>query len=388
MCGSTRASPALFPIYAIERNNRVSYLLGTNHLLPLSLLGNFSVHIKRIVKSLVLECNSKLTLADLYKAQVLQSSEPEVKSQAWTSSLSSQQLACFQSAAVTYFERVPGAEALAASFARSPSALNKINPNYAHWVYAQGTRPKESMERDLVSLIEKVYELEQNGAERLKHFLNSGGPAPPGSCERLKQAIAQISSKDFLEQIRAWYLHRAFPTDGSDSDLRLGIQRNLRWLDLIIKFHLTLDGPVLFAFGESHLYGAAGILELLRESGFKITQLSISLNAKLEYRKPGVELKDESILKKVKVAVQTYAQRAIERETKVSQSSSALILEYCGFSIYEQPRFLNTHVDFTDNELPVIAERKLEVEEKEAERQSRTFPLSPPSPEAPSLLPN
>lgn len=50
--------------------------------------------------------------------------------------------------------------------------------------------------------------------------------------------------------------------------------RNWLWVDRIEDFHKTLNRGVVFVVGKNHLYGNQGLLKLLAERDFKITKLN------------------------------------------------------------------------------------------------------------------
>lgn len=51
-------------------------------------------------------------------------------------------------------------------------------------------------------------------------------------------------------------------------------ERNLLWVDRIENFHKTLNGSVIFVVGRGHLYSNLGLLKLLADRDFKITKLT------------------------------------------------------------------------------------------------------------------
>ncbi len=49
-------------------------------------------------------------------------------------------------------------------------------------------------------------------------------------------------------------------------------QRNLSWIPNILDYHIMHGKEAIFCVGYSHLFGEFGLLNLLKENGFKITQ--------------------------------------------------------------------------------------------------------------------
>lgn len=333
--------------YMIKSNDLVSYILGTYHSLPLSILPEPILAIIKKCKLVVREIGDPVLFSedDLYRIEIL----TKKKDDSWligTPEHDQNELRDMLQKFLETMTSIPADKA-------KKIGLIDINPEMRSHIMYFGTIDidrKESMDHQLVakksiaafvkSIFRKSKRFGLEGIERYQFIVGA-----TNSVEGLQADIRKATKKRSIEekqQEQKDYLEGWI--DKPPLEFKVGAQRQLRWVDGILQHHFKNQGSVLFAVGAGHLHYETGILSLLSKFGLEIFQ--IDSNGKAIPFKPQYHHDPtHGALDKIESAVCRYTHAAIKAAIG-TQNIVDTIFEYCDpvAELYQQSFFFSRHI--------------------------------------------
>lgn len=250
-------------LYSIEKDGKLSYVVGTIHCIPLSLIQKEIQEILISQEYLVIESkdNDKLNNAILFLNE---------NDENWWDQLSENERNVLSISPLIKIKNY-----------KIPFAVS----NLMHWNSEETMRIITGLVNftGMDSFLENFYSQENvyvlETADEIASVLLKSKLFI--DIEDLKYWLPLSEGLQGPEKVRFAEEHideSFFPMeDYSNEDMlydNLIDDRNLLWIDRIENFHKNLDGKVLFAFGEAHLYSNQGILKLLKNRDFKVTKIT------------------------------------------------------------------------------------------------------------------
>lgn len=281
------------PLFALEREGKISYLLGTLHIEPLESLPKVCYDIFDKCTFYVTEEieHSDEDIAQFYLKSVVRSAS----SKPWVHQLPPH--------VATFLE-----ERIAVYYGQHHESIHKTIHQLKIWAayqFAENghiiliSREEDNEKKELA----EGEELTGMDNALLKHFgaknggLESKFDKIPGykivgntieDLKRLYTAMTSEPEKNTEDEdedrtlssiIQSYRLGRDFYDPYNvleETNDIVTVSRTIRWLPNIIKHHYNPDENVLFGVGLMHLIGEYGLLSLLPKLGFSISQLTIN----------------------------------------------------------------------------------------------------------------
>lgn len=246
-------------LYSIERGEKLSYMVGSIHYMPLGLIKKEIREILTSQEYLVLE-HRPLSNNSNYFCE---------NNESWWYQLSVKEQDMLS---VLSIENIKNCK------------LEYIFYSLVQWCAGEAISIKTNrlniivgMETDLENLYvrEKVYYLETDD-EIYEIILKSKIYSNVSDFKNIFFLAAELLGSE-KEQIAENLVDAIFnnedDNEDKESDEILLDERNLLWINRIENYHNNLDGKVLFIFGAGHLNGYQGIIKLLEDRAFKVTKL-------------------------------------------------------------------------------------------------------------------
>lgn len=266
-----------FDLYSIEKDGKQSYIVGTCHNVPLK---SVKKEIKKTLVSqdyLVVEHDNNTVNPNFRRGK----NDPS-----WWNKLSKkEQKICSK------------------HFNNKDIKNYKLNIILLHLIHQYtdqivGNKENEGIDEDLENLYpkEKVFYLESLD-ELLESISKSSELNDINSLKDLLASLHEMQTnpglkkellKEFKEELKPSKKKikkskktkkknskKKSKTKKSEEEFKsvLITGRNLLWIDRIEKFHKTLNGKVLFAFGSAHLDGNQGVLKLLKDRNYQVNKM-------------------------------------------------------------------------------------------------------------------
>lgn len=264
------------PLYTIEKEGKLSHIVGTTHSIPLA---DIQEKIKEILISqdfLVIEHIS------VDSSKLLRNESDRD----WWNDLSEDEQATLLKLNIDNIQNIK---------------FEIINLQLLHWMaqkIRQGHKKAQKIDdqekltgvdQDLINLYadENIFALETT--DEVKSFLASSSFSDIKGFKTLLMIIRILAGNDsdmkdyVINRFKGIIQLKTIDNTKEKSYDNVSDDRNLLWIDRIENFHKNLQGKVLFAFGQAHLYSNQGILKLLEDRGFKITKLTFDSDQNNEY---------------------------------------------------------------------------------------------------------
>lgn len=279
--------PIDIPLFVLKKDNRVSYLLGTAHDIPLEALPLPYHTILKTIQTFIGESEPRQILTEqvLLELGLITTLEGEGFKQL---SEKAQRVLKEKFGLFLSGRNCP------------PISAARIEPGFAHLI-CEFSEQSGGMDEQL----ETLFALKRHGLEKRQEqiFFTEKNKISLDHLEwELINGYAEGISypeEDMLSYSN--YLMGSIIYDFSfirensedESDEMMNTSRNLLWMPKILKYLQELDSPALIAVGAGHLVGEKGLLNLLFEAGFELSVL----NAKGESKPYSTHLVKNEIVK-------------------------------------------------------------------------------------------
>ncbi len=277
--------PLLFSLrHRTHSPHKTSYLLGTLHVRPLSILPDQCMTVIESCSSFVTEQSyDDADVSEYYTKAILRGEN----SPNWFSELSSEIADFVEKAVETYFEYYEPDLKKPAQALELWAAYHLAYQGFIIMLAAgnsdiSNTDHQESLPMDH-ELMLNVFKDGNAGLETkmgnipILKIKASGIQVFDELFQISKIALSTEEQSHELEEVISnyyngglFYNHQNAKEENEDSDT---IDRNIRWIPNIAKHHAELPGSVLFGVGALHLIGEQGLLALLPKHGFEIARL-------------------------------------------------------------------------------------------------------------------
>jgi uncharacterized protein YbaP (TraB family) len=261
--------------FSLEKDNKISYLLGTCHVLPLATLPQVCRDIIQLCKSFVTEQSDDWKAIDEF--YILAKRDKTTPS--WLDALSPEIVQFFETAITNFSHHVKAdeLEIWAAHYHVSQGTMRMLGKKNSH-------DTSIGMDHELINLLfpGQPYGLETL-LDLIPQFKKEANSIQDllvlyKECHKLLNQENTMNEED-VPTIIPYYMKGSYFFDpiatqeSNDKDDEL-IPRNIHCIPNIVEHHTQLESPTLFAVGILHLIGEQGLLSLLKKEGFKIGRLT------------------------------------------------------------------------------------------------------------------
>jgi uncharacterized protein YbaP (TraB family) len=247
------ANPFLF---RIEKEGVYTSILGTNHRVPLdSLPKNIVSYVKNhdVMITENKDVLTPITMDKLKKIGVLR----EIDEEDYFLLLNDAEKEELQKYAEPFMQ-----------YKKFPVNINVLNPTGLLQTYVGGHLM--GMDYELINYFEKEKKsiLGLESLEEVSTYFEQISLMNLKDIIEVKYGFGSIEEDEQIQRYLKGDLS-IIQEDEIDEEVK---QRNLSWIPNILDYHIMHGKEAIFCVGYSHLFGEFGLLNLLKENGFKITQ--------------------------------------------------------------------------------------------------------------------